>query len=408
MMKEKQDSTVKENKKNFTTSEVIVLVLISLLVGLVFGKILTDKKKANMFIKANDQYIDKFVKNYKYIVDNYYEELDKDDLINNAISGMMQSLEDPYSVYLDEQQSSNFNITLDGSYKGLGIQIAKEENNGYMLITSIFKNSPAEASGLRINDQIVSIDDTESKDLSASEFSSIIRNSTNNEFNLKILRDDKEILVTVNKQLVVLDSIVSKNYNLNGKNVGYIYISIFANNTYDQFKSELNKLEKSKIKYLIIDVRSNTGGHLTSVTNILDLFLNSNQIMYKFEQNKKIKTIYAHGNEKKDYKIILLGNEMSASASEVLISSLMENNKSIFIGKKTYGKGTVQEMVNLSDGNQYKITIKKWLTPEGKWINDSNGIIPDIEVELGEAYSLTMDEKDDGQLTAAFDYIKSN
>ena len=398
----------KNVNKNFTTPEVIILVLISLIVGLVFGKVLSGKRDAYTFIKSNDKYINKFVKNYKYVVDNYYKELDREELIDNAISGMMQTLDDPYSVYLDENESNNFNITLDGSYKGLGLQIQKNEETGYMIISSIFKNSPAEVAGLEINDQIVSIDGVDSKDLSASEFSSIVRTSNNKSFKLVIIRNDEELEIVVNKETVVLDSVLSKSYDIDSKKVGYIYIGIFANNTYSQFKSELEKLEAEKIDYLIIDVRSNTGGHLTTVDSILDLFLNSNQVMYQFEKNGKIKKTYGKGKESKNYEIILLGNEMSASASEVLIAGLSENLNCKFIGKKTYGKGTVQEMVDLSDGNQYKITVKKWLTPKGNWVNDTAGITPDYEVDLGETYLKTKEEKDDNQLNKAFEYIREN
>ena len=185
-----------------------------------------------------------------------------------------------------------------------------------------------------------------------------------------------------------------------------IYIGIFANNTCDQFKQKLGALEKEKIDYLIIDVRQNTGGHLTSVDGILDIFLNSKQVMYKFEQNKKVTSIYGTGKENKKYEIVLLGDNSSASASEVLIAGLKENLNSKLIGKQTYGKGTVQEMVNLSDGTQYKITVKKWLTPKGNWINDTKGIKPDIDVDLSDKYYETGEIQDDTQLQAAFDYIE--
>ena len=128
--------------------------------------------------------------------------------------------------------------------------------------------------------------------------------------------------------------------------------------------------------------------------------------MYQFEKNGKTSKTYANGSDNKKYEIVLLGNEMSASASEVLIAGLKENLNSKLIGKKTYGKGTVQEMVNLSDGTQYKITVKKWLTPKGNWVNDTEGISPDIEANLGEEYIKTQNEADDMQLQAAFDYLK--
>ena len=164
-------------------------------------------------------------------------------------------------------------------------------------------------------------------------------------------------------------------------------------------------MEKENIDSLIIDVRGNTGGHLTAVDSIIDIFLNDQQKMYGFDQNGKITYTYGTGKTNKEYEIVLLGDQTSASASEVLIASLKENLGSKFFGKKTYGKGTVQELVTLSDGTQYKITIKKWLTPKGNWINNTKGIIPDKEVELEDKYFETLSDEDDTQLKYAIKYL---
>ena len=145
---------------------------------------------------------------------------------------------------------------------------------------------------------------------------------------------------------------------------------------------------------------------MTTVDGILDIFLNKNQIMYQFEQSGKVTSTYGSGTENKKYDIVLLGDEVSASASEVLIAGLRDNLGSTFIGKQTYGKGTVQELMTLSDGTQYKITVKKWLTPKGNWINDSKGLTPDIEVELDDKYYETYETEDDTQLQKAIEYIK--
>lgn len=395
----------KQSNKIFSTAETILLVLISWAIGLTIGIIFDNGKIVTSNTLSNDKELNEFIKNYNFILDNYYEEVNKEDLINSAISGMMESLDDPHSIYFDKEETDSFSISLNGSYEGVGIQIIKDPETGYMLITAVFKNSPAEESGLKAGDMIISVDGKDSKNLTSSEFSSIIKESKKTNYKLKVLRDDEELEITLNKRMVTLTSVTSKAYNEENKKIGYIYIGVFANNTYEQFKKELEKLEKEQIEYLILDVRGNTGGHLTAVDDILDLFLNKNQILYKFEQNGKVTPIYGKGNEKKDYDIILLGDEASASASEVLISGLRENLGSKFIGKKTYGKGTVQELVTLSDGTQYKITVKKWLTPKGNWINDTEGITPDIEVELDSKYYETYDDKDDTQLKKAIEYI---
>lgn len=396
----------KQERKIFSTAETILLVIMSSLIGLSIGLLFKQNNIADSKETETDKNLKEFIKNYNYIIDNYYEEVDKEDLINNAIAGMMESLDDPHSVYFDETETDNFTISLNGSYEGVGIQILKDEESGNMLITSIFKDSPAAKSGLLPGDMVVSIDDSMAKDLSASEFSSIIRNGTKTSYKLKVLRDEEEIEITLNKSLVTLASVASEIIEEDEKKIGYIYIGIFANNTYTQFKEELEKLEKENIDALIIDVRGNTGGHLTTVDGILDIFLNKNQIMYQFEQSGKVTSTYGSGTDNKKYDVVLLGDEVSASASEVLIAGLRENLGSIFIGKKTYGKGTVQELITLSDGTQYKITVKKWLTPKGNWINDSEGITPDIEVELDEKYYETYENEDDTQLQKAIEYIK--
>ena len=395
-------------KKVFSSSETILLVIVALLVGLSIGFLYNNRKVENGNIKIKDRYLNEFIKNYDYILNNYYEEIDRESLVNSAIAGMMESLDDPYSVYIDEDESNNFSITLNGSYQGIGVEIAKEESNGYMLITAIFKDSPANEAGLLPGDMIISVNDKLAKEMTASEFSSSIKNGDTDTYKLKVLRGTEEFETILVRKTVTLASVVSEKYEIDNKKVGYIYIGIFANNTFAQFKKELEKLELENIDYLIIDVRGNTGGHLTAVDNILDLFLNKDQIMYQFKQGEKVTPIYGLENENKKYKIILLGDESSASASEVLISGLKENLDCIFIGKKTFGKGTVQELVTLSDGTQYKITVKKWLTPKGNWINDTVGITPDIDVDMDKKYYETFDTQDDSQLQSAFEYIKKN
>lgn len=396
----------KQVKKIFSTKETVLLVIMSLLIGLSIGLLFNKNKPINKEMNNIDENLNEFIKNYNYISNNYYEQVDKEKLINSAIAGMMESLDDPYSMYFNEEETDNFSISLNGSYEGIGIQIIKDETTGYMVITSIFKDSPAKEAGLIPGDMIISIDDNSSTELTASEFSSIIRNGSKDSYKLKILRNKEELEINLNKKLVSLTSVVSEIYEDKDKKIGYIYIGIFANNTYKQFKSELESLEKENIDYLILDVRGNTGGHLTTVDEMLDLFLTKNQVMYKFEQNGEITEVYGTGNENKEYEIILLGNEDSASASEVLISGLKENLGSVFIGKKTYGKGTVQELITLSDGTQYKITVKKWLTPKGNWINNTKGIEPDIEIELDSKYYETYDDMDDTQLQRVLQYIK--
>lgn len=409
MMEVLKNFNIKKRKdvknKKFTTSETTLLVILMLLIGFLLGSLIGSPGIVTKKLIVADDNLKEFVENYEYILNNYYENIDGQELIGSAINGMMESLEDPYSMYFDESESENFSITLNGSYQGVGVQIVKNETNGNILITAVFNNSPASKAGLKPGDEIISLDGENVKDYTADVFSSKIKSDTKDRFKLRILRDEKEMDIVVEKSLVTLDSVISEVYEKNDKKIGYIYIGIFANNTYYQFKDLLDELEKEKIDSLIIDVRGNTGGHLTAVDSILDIFLTEKQKMYGFDQNGKVSYTYGTGQKNKNYEIVLLGDTVSASASEVLIAGLRENLGSKFFGEKTYGKGTVQEMVDLSSGAKYKLTIKKWLTPRGNWINDTEGIIPDKEVKLDEKYYETYSDEDDTQLNYAIEYL---
>lgn len=193
-----------------------------------------------------------------------------------------------------------------------------------------------------------------------------------------------------------------------GKKIGYIRIDVFALNTDEQFEENLKKLESEGMNSLIIDVRGNTGGHLSSVTNIISEFLDSSKIIYRTSTKTKEEIKYSKGNTAKEYEIILLVDGQSASASEVLASALKESYGAKLLGTKTFGKGTVQEMQEIeSTGKNYKITTKKWLTPNGNWINGI-GITPDYEVELNTKYYENPIRENDNQLNEALKLLSNN
>lgn len=407
------DLSPKNNKNNneskkFSLFEVIVLIILSVTISMSLGMIIVEhghRSKQQKIVEPKDEYLENFVENYNYILNNYYGEVDREKIINSAIAGMMDSLDDPYSVYIDDDTSNNFNINLQGNYQGLGVSIVKDPTTNYIMIYSVFKDSPADKAGLKSTDIIKSVDGKLTTDVETSEFSESILKSEQKEYTLVIIRNNEEFEVKITKENVIIDSVNSRLIEQDDKKIGYIYISIFANNTATQFHKELLDLENQGIDALIIDVRANTGGHLTAVEAILELFLTKEQITYKLDDGEKVTDYYGKSNNNKKYEIVLLGDEYSASASEVLISSLRDNLGSKLIGAKTYGKGTVQELITLSNGVQYKITTQKWLSPKGNWVNDTEGIIPDIEVKMDEQYYRTYNNEDDNQLQTAINYI---
>ncbi len=380
-----------ESKSYFKFSEVLVIVLItcafSIFAGISYGKMkYSDTINVNSLNSdKEDDNLNKFIKEYKYIISNFYdkEKIDEKKLLKLALHSILDELgiEDSYSTYMDEDKYTQLNINLNGEYEGLGIGIYKEEKDGYIIVASIMDNSPAKDSDIKEGDIILTIDGIDTKTMNNNDFSNYVLHSDEKVFLLKVKSNGEEKNIKLEKRKVEIKSVESKIIEKSDKKIGYISMSIFASNSYNQFKNNLSELEKNNIDALIIDLRNNNGGHLTEVTKILNLFLKKKRVIYQLQKdNNKVK-YYSSGSIDKEYPIVFIGNEYTASASEVFIISLEENLNAKLVGQKTYGKGTVQEMVDLGDGDQYKITTKKWLSPKGVWINDTKGIEPDVEVK---------------------------
>ena len=401
-----EKGVVEFNKKQFCLSEVITLVIITLIIGFIMGlsifKVMYEKSNSNDLYKS-DEYLSKFVDNYNYVVDNYYGDLDKNELIDSAISGMLEAIDDPYTTYIDGSDSNSFNTTLEGSFQGIGVEVIND-SDGNIVVYRVLDDSPASRAGIKSMDKLVSIDGESLEGVSTSDFVSKVRESDLSSFDLILSRDGEEISVKVNRENVTIKSVESEIFEKNGNKIGYIYISIFANNTYSQFKKVLDDLEKSNIDSLIIDVRSNTGGHLTAVENILSLFMDSSHVIYQTEDKNGVVKAFSHGSVTKSYPIVVMTNEASASASEILAAAMSEEYGAILVGKRTYGKGTVQELKTLPDGEQYKFTTKKWLTPHGVWINGV-GVDVNIEVEFNKDYYDNPVYENDKQLQAAIEAL---
>lgn len=391
-----------ETKNSFNTIEVVILVFISVIVSLTIGSVITNKLNKNKMVN-NDKELEKFITTYNDVVENYYMDVDKEDLLNNAVKGMLESLEDDYSYLIDEEESDSFDIELEGEYEGIGIEIIGL-TTGEVIVYKVFENSPAEKSGLKVGDIIKKIDEMDCTNSTVNDISDYIRKGKKKEFIIKVKRDEKEKEIKLKRNKVTIKSVVSKTFKKDDKKIGYIYIDIFSNIAYRQFNEELGKLEKENIDALIIDVRDNTGGHLSTAVNIISLFLDSKHIIYQTDTKGKIEKFYSKGKETKKYPIVILQNSNSASASEMLSAALKEEYGATVIGEKSYGKGTVQELIDLSDDVEYKITTKKWLTPKGNWIN-KKGVSVDVEISLSEDYYKNPSDETDNQLQKALEEI---
>lgn len=411
---ENSNCNIKKNKKtlkraSFGFVEVLILLISTSIIFFITGIFLYTRFFEVQFLsKSSTENINSDLKEisqvYEYILENYYGEVDKNDLIKKAIDGMLSGLDDANTTYIDESISNNFNILLNGSYEGVGIEIASDSNDN-IVVVEVFEDTPASKAGLKTLDIIKSINGTNTQNMETSDVVELIKKATDSNISIVVGRDGEEIGLELKREIITLDSATFKIIQQDNKKIGYIYISIFASNTYEQFKEKLEELENNKIDSLIIDVRFNSGGHLSSATKILSLFLDSSKIIYQVQNKNGIQKIYSEGTETKNYPIVVLVDEQSASASEILASALKEQYGATLVGKKTYGKGTVQELLTLTSGIQYKITTQHWLTSLGTWI-DQNGIDVDYEVELSEEYINNPIQENDNQLQKALSILK--
>jgi carboxyl-terminal processing protease len=221
---------------------------------------------------------------------------------------------------------------------------------------------------------------------------------------MSVLRDTQTLSFDLERQTLYVPAITSKTYEQNNKKVGYIFISKFSDTVYEQFKKELTKLEDTKIDSLVIDVRNDTGGYLTGATKIAELFLKKGKVIYSLQSKTKKETTKDETEDSRDYKVYVLINHGSASASEILAAALKYSYGSTLMGITTYGKGKVQQTSSLSDGSMFKYTSAKWLTPNGDCI-DGVGLKPDIEVVQNDAYTDNPTEENDTQLQTALTEI---
>jgi len=398
-----------EKKSGFNYAEVIVIMLISLIIGGIVGSFINymfkDNSSSTKVVTTSDvpEGFEEFLEAYENIVNNYYEDVDSKELIEAGINGMLEYLGDDYSVYMNQETTESFNEQVEGKYTGIGVEITLQEEGG-VVITKVFDDSPAKKAGLEVGDVFVSVNGEDVSSSNALEISNLIKNSETEEVTVVVNRDGNEKTFVLTLEEVDIESVETKIYEENGKKIGYIRLSIFASNSYDQFKAKLEALEDENIDSLIIDVRSNSGGYLSSVTDIASLFLNKNKVIYQLDTKGVVEQIYSKTKESRSYDIVVLIDGASASASEILAAAMQESYGATIIGTNSFGKGTVQAAYQLESGATVKYTIQKWLTPNGNWINEV-GITPDIEVELTDEYVNNPSDETDSQLQKALEEL---
>lgn len=395
----KNNKRKKLEKYNFNLVEVIIIALaFSSLTGIASGLFFYFKNNRNLILDKN---LLDIVSTYNKINEDFYGEIDKTKLADDAISGMMSSLDEDYTVHMDESDTSNLSEKLDGKYHGVGISVQKIDK--LIKVVNVYEGTPAKEAGVKEGDIIKKVNDHDVVDTdSLEEISNMIKDKDH--VDLVVLRNDEEVNISIDVKTIEYPSIESKIHEKNNKKIGHIYLSTFSKTTASQVRKALENLESNGINALIIDVRSNTGGYLDSADAILNMFIKEGEKLYSIENKDGNKAIYDTSKEMRTYDMAVLIDRASASASEILATSLKESYGAILIGTTTFGKGLVQQTNYLSDKTMIKYTTAKWFTPKGNYVNEI-GYKPDIEVKLTKEYALNPSDENDTQLQKAIDIL---
>lgn len=340
----------------------------------------------------------------KTINDNYYKtDIDVEDEKNGIYKGLLDSLGDPYSVYYTEEELVKLMSDTQGVYYGIGAYVSLDNTIGMPRISGVIPGTPAESAGLAIDDIIYEVDKNSTQGLTLEEVVKMIKGEEGSFVHLTLIRgtssDNLEIDVTRAKI-----EVPTVNTRMLDDGIGYLQITEFDDVTYDQFVEGMAELRGNDIKGLIIDLRSNPGGNLSTVCDIARQLLPEGHIVYTMDREGNREDYDCDGKHEIDIPVVVLVNKYSASASEILAGALKDYQKATLVGTTTYGKGIVQRIINLKDGTAVKLTVSSYYTPNGVNIHGI-GIDPDVEIEY-DAEAATGEDKVDNQLEKAIEVMK--
>jgi len=388
-------------KRNLNLVILAALILISFGIGVWFGRIqiicdICSPEEINfsLFWQAYQKIQEKFVDKGR---------IDKQEIIYGAISGMVKSLEDPYTVFFPPQDAKRFVEDVKGVFEGVGMVI--DIKKGQLQVVAPLEGTPAQKAGLLAGDKILKVNDDSTADITLKEAVNLIRGPRGTDVVLTIYREDwqesKEITVT--RGVIEIPSLRWE--LLENDSIAYIKLYQFSQKAGFDFRNAVLEILDTSAKKIIIDLRNNPGGYLEIAQNIAGWFLEKGELVVIEEFGDGTKIEYkADGNPAfLDYKTVVLINKGSASGSEILAGALRDNRDVPLIGEKSFGKGSVQELVELREGSSLKITVAKWLTPKGSLITEI-GLEPDIEVKMT---SEDYEQNRDPQLNKAIEVLKS-
>lgn len=373
----------KAGYEKFAAGAVLGFIVSCLIFTAVFGgrymiSHLTDNGFASADISEKD--VQKKLDKLGSLIDKYYlyeDEYDKEQLIDGIYSGYISALGDPYSKYYNEEETDKLYESNAGEFTGIGAAVSKNSETGMIDVAKVYAGTPAEKAGLKDGDILYQVDGKDVSDESIDTVISWLRGEKGSDVVLGIIRDGEKLDITV-----TLDTVDSQTvtYEMKENKIGYLRISEFDAVTYGQYKDAFYSLEDQGMEGLVIDLRNNPGGNLDTVTDILKLILPEGVIVSTKDKYGNVEEITCDGENEFTKPLAVLVNQKSASASEIFSAAVQDYGAGTIVGMTTYGKGVVQQIVDLGDGTCVKLTIAEYFTPDGRSIN-GNGVIPDIEVE---------------------------
>jgi len=338
------------------------------------------------------------------LIEQYYlEDIDYDNLTEGTYAGLVSGLGDPYSVYYTEEEYEDLLETASGTYCGIGVTVQQDTNTGVITIVGVFKNSPAEEVKLQPGDIIHKV---AGEDISGQDLSTVvskIKGEEGTKVNITIYRENEYIDLDVERRQIEITTVEGEMLD---DNVGYIAITEFEDNTYDQFVEIYETLEKQGMESVVFDLRNNPGGIYDTVVEMLDYILPDGRLVYTEDKYGNVETEYSD-KACIDIPMAVIINGNSASASEIFAGAIKDYDAGEIVGTTSFGKGIVQRIFPLTDGSAVKLTISKYYTPNGENIHGT-GIEPDVEVDLDEDLKTETEisHEEDNQLQAAIDTLK--
>lgn len=414
---EEKDGKPKKIRRNFKTFGIVILISVSFFAGSLYNKYTSSKSARsvsieNLLVKSHDKSqpsdvdFGLFWEAWNLLNDKYVDttKLDQQKMIYGAISGMVKAVGDPFSSFMNPDESQQFSQDLEGTFEGIGVEIGMK--NDVLTVISPLDASPAEKAGLRSGDKILKIGDKLTTDMTVDEAVTLIRGQKGTEISLMILHEKSPSPIEVK---IIRDQINVKSVKLELRNDGIavIKISKFGDDTTSGMNQAANQIVSRNAKGIILDLRNNPGGYLESAIDISSKFIPAGKIVVSEEERD------ASNGGKKDFParggdilggipVVVLVNGGSASASEITAGALRDDLGATLIGKKTFGKGSVQELEKLVGGSTLRVTIARWLTPNGDYIMEK-GIDPTIDIDLSDAdYNANRDP----QMDKALEVIK--